>query len=75
MKNFYDHCDRCDECGKFVSYKDPMISYTRYGSVTSTEPPDPDHICMKCWNKRSRILTDKISWIKPHVIRVKSQAG
>lgn len=42
--------NRCDECGKFISSKDNEAkTWTRWAGSAEFEPPEPAHICGKCW--------------------------
>lgn len=68
MKKFYN---RCTECGKFLSYKNPIISLTPYGSSCDIDPPGEKYYCHKCWetieNNPTKLNIIKMtSWIKPH---------
>lgn len=60
---------RCNECGRFIGYKDKEAQvYTPFGGYLDLEPPDERYICGHCFSKMSEsrwALINRISWIKP----------
>jgi len=60
---------RCSECGRFLKLDAQTISYVLFGSCVDLEPPDPEYVHFKCWEKlssSSKELTKRVSWIKPY---------
>ena len=63
---------RCEECGRFISYKDAEArQWTYYGNTYDLDPPDPVECCGKCWLKKSDDDLEslkKICWMGPHYL-------
>lgn len=61
---------RCDECDKFMSWKEPFYIWTPFGSYFDYEPPEPKHAHKECYEtleENSRIILITTSWIKPQL--------
>lgn len=62
---------KCDECNKFMSYKDAddSISYTPYGNSNDLDSPDERYFHRECWDKideKVKRLIREGSWRKPN---------
>ena len=67
----YFRRDRCDLCGRFMSYVDlaEAVMWTPYGGYLDLEPPDEEYAHRHCWDEateETRVLIRYTAWRKPN---------